>query len=182
MIACLGWGSLVWDSGALPICRHWFEDGPFVQVDFLRQSKDDRITLVLSDAAAPVRGLWATMTDNDLERAKEGLARREGIPASNIYKSVGSWTRGDAAPVGMANLPQWAAAHAMEHVIWTALPPKFGGQERCPTADEVVEHLVGLKGAIRDVAERYVRRTPRQVDTVIRRMIEARLGWTPTDD
>lgn len=181
MIACLGWGSLAWDSGALPIYRHWFEDGPFVQVDFLRQSKDDRITLVLSDTAAPVRGLWALMTDDDLERAKESLAHREGIPSSNISKSIGSWSRGDTAPRAIANLSQWAAANAMEHVIWTALPPKFGGKERCPTADEVIKHLVGLTGPIRDVAERYVRRTPRQIDTLIRRGIEARLGWTPID-
>jgi hypothetical protein len=181
MIACLGWGSLVWDPGALPIHRHWFEDGPFIKVDFLRQSKDDRITLVLSDAAAPVRSLWATMTVDDLEQSKKALARREGIQTSDISKFIGSWSHGTVAPSAISGLSHWAAVHEIEHVIWTALPPKFDGKERYPDADEVMKHLSGLTGPVRDVSERYVRRAPRQIDTAIRKIIEAKLGWTPID-
>lgn len=178
-IACLGWGSLVWDPRDLPIRREWFADGPLVRAEFLRQSQDQRITLILHKDVPFVRSLWALMEVTSLAEAREQLALREGIKDTRIAQDIGTWSQGSPEVPVIAGLAAWAAARGIGHVIWTALPPKFADKAgRVPKAAGVVQHLAGLKGPTRDVAEQYIRRTPRQVDTPYRREIEARLGWT----
>lgn len=175
-IVCLGWGSLIWDPRSLPIQRQWFEDGPLIKVDFLRQSKDNRITLVLHKSAEPVRSLWTLMTVQTLEEAKKALAAREGSPE----KFIGSWSQGQPDNNScIFDLASWAETRSIKHVIWTDLPPKYGikGNGTCPTPEQVIEHLNGLRGPERDNAENYIRQTPAQIDTPYRRHIEAELGW-----
>lgn len=184
-IACLGWGSLVWDTRELPIRRGWFNDGPFAPVEFLRQSKDGRITLVLNDGGSPVRVLWALMDASNIEDARRALGAREGIPEKNWPKHVGAWLCQEGAPPGaMPTLNQWAQSCGIDGVVWTALPPKLNGQPDGyrATADEVTAYLTGLEGRTRELAEQYVRNAPRQIDTPIRRRIEAELHWSPSGD
>ena len=87
-----------------------------------------------------------------------------------------------ASPTSIPGMKAWADARGLHGVVWTALPSVFGGVERVPGEDEVVGYLRGLRGAVRDEAERYIRRAPRQTDTAWRRRIEAEFGWTPIDD
>jgi hypothetical protein len=177
-IACLGWGSLIWDPGSLPIQRRWFEDGPFVPVEFTRQSSDGRITLVVEPTAAPVRVLWAVMLATELQAAREALRDRERITGNDWTSRIGSWQRGESVPQLMPELNNWAQAHGLDAVIWTALGPRFNNREAAPTVDQVVGYLRTLTGTTRDAAERYVRCAPRQIDTEYRRRIEAELGWS----
>jgi hypothetical protein len=178
VIACLAWGSLVWDPRGLPIRAGWFEDGPMVRAEFARQSSDGRITLVLEKSAAPVRSLWAVMDRADLAAAREALRERESIPVQRL-DLVPGWVLNSSAPPLILDLEQWARGRAVHGVIWTALAPKFQGNARAPTGDEVVKYLGGLTGGERDRAEEYVRRAPRQIDTAYRRRIEAALQWFP---
>lgn len=177
-IACLGWGSLVWDPRSLPIQRHWFQDGPFAPVEFTRKSSDGRVTLVIDPSAAPVRLLWAMMLPTDLQIAKEALRDREGITATDWSTKIGSWQRGDPAPAAIPELPTWAQGRGPDAVIWTALSPMFDGQDTSPSSEQVIGYLRDLTGTSRDNAERYIRLTPRQIDTEYRRRIEAALGWS----
>ena len=176
-IACLGWGSLIWDRQCLPIRRYWFDDGPLIPLEFARQSMDDRITLVISLDAHPVRSLWALMDSDRLEDAKKHLQRREGTKNPDY---IGNWSRGQLSPVSIPGLSEWALARNVDSVIWTALPPKFNGDNnRQPSVEEVLGHLRALSGTERDVAEDYIRRAPRQIDTSYRRRIETELEWVP---
>lgn len=180
-IACLGWGSLVWDPRELAIQRRWFDDGPLIHVEFARQSQDGRITLVLVQTENPVRSLWAVMDATDLASAKTDLRKREGILEKHKDKHIGTWSAGQPSHALIPGLAEWAVAHGIAHVVWTNLPPKFNDSETKPSAEQVVQYLGGVTGALREVAERYVRFTPRQVDTAYRRRIEAALQWTARD-
>ncbi|WP_320534490.1 hypothetical protein [Robbsia andropogonis] len=183
-IACLGWGSLVWDVRGLPIRRGWFEDGPLAPVEFLRQSKDGRVTLVIDEGGQPMRVLWALMDSTNIEGARHALGAREEIPEKNWQKHIGVWQRSDGSPpAAMPTLNHWAQSCGLDGVVWTALPPKFGGQDgHRASADEVTAYLVGLEGRKREIAEQYVRNAPRQIDTLYRRRIEAALNWSPIEE
>lgn len=180
-IACLGWGSLVWNPGDLPVLRGWFNDGPLLPIEFARESKDQRITLVLLSEARRVRTLWALMPVDDVQVAREALRAREKIPKRNLDKDIGFWTdTGDSGGLGIRAVGAWGQRMGLDAVVWTDLPPKFRGNVgQIPTSDEVVEHLRGLEGKAKDNAEKYVRRAPVQVDTERRQRLESEFGWTP---
>lgn len=178
MIALLGWGSLVWDSRGLSIGSPWQADGPVVRVEFLRQSNNGRLTLVLSESAEPVHSLWTTFSGVGLAEAREELRTREGVPRKNFDRHVSSWSQGESRPGSLPGLQAWADARGIESVVWTTLPPKFSGSDdRAPSVEEAVAYLAGLPAPVRGLAEEYVRRAPQQIDTRYRRCIEAELGW-----
>ena len=180
VIACLGWGSLVWDPRSLPIRREWFKDGPFVPVEFARQSSGGRITLVIDERkeAVPVRVLWAQMLSNNLPEARDALGDRENIKEKDRPSRIGSWKRADAAPHNIPELSAWAEAHGVDAIVWTDLKPKFGNKDRTPSAAEVVKYLRTRVGTQRDKAKRYIENAPIQIDTEYRRKIEAALNWS----
>ena len=177
-IACLGWGSLIWKPENLPIQRYWFDDGPLIRLEFARQSQDKRITLVIVPTARPVRSLWALMDSDNLKDAIEQLRVREG---NTKTKFIGHWSRGSRSPDEIPELREWALARNIDSVVWTALPPRFKGENgKLPSVDEVLGHLQELPDAQQEAAEEYIRRAPRQIDTVYRRRIEDELQWLPT--
>ena len=177
-IACLGWGSLIWDPRNLPIRRYWFDDGPLIPLEFARQSMDDRITLVIVPDARPVRALWTLMDSDSFEDAKERLRLREGTENS---KNIGVWSReGPFLDDEIPKLSKWALARNIDSVVWTKLRLKFNGDDTWqPNVEDVLRYLQALTGTARDAAEQYIRRAPRQIDTAYRRRIEAELQWLP---
>lgn len=177
-IACLGWGSLIWDSKELPIQRPWFADGPLVRAEFLRKSGNGRITLVLDESVPPVRSLWSIMDLTDLPAAVTALRKREDVLEKNEEKDIGRWQTGEDSPSLIMGLPLWAQSRGINAVIWTALPHKFHSSGETPTVEEIVAYLRGLTGCVREDAERYIRFAPSQIDTEYRRRIEGELNWT----
>ncbi len=181
MIVCIGWGSLIWCQKALPVLGGWRADGPDLQVEFARESRDKRITLVICETAPAVTLLWTVLDVPTLEDAKQALARREGISADNIRNSIGYWSKtGSSRHLGVDAISTWAEAKGADEIVWTGLKPKMGNDYRIPAVEEVIDHLASLEGTARDAAEEYVRLAPRQIVTPYRTAIEGSLGWTAT--
>lgn len=179
MIVCLGWGSLIWDPRCLPVNGAWNNDGPKLPVEFVRQSKNGRLTLVIDPDSPPTQVLWSVLSVADLSEAVEALCCREGTPTDRI----GRWP--SHSPYECADIiERWARSRDFGGVVWTALRPKFGGQDGSrPTQTQAVDYLASLpERHRRRCAEEYVRRAPSQIDTPYRREIVERLGWTPTDE
>ena len=68
----------------------------------------------------------------------------------------------------------WQRRDAREEVGWITV--KDGRQ---PTVEEIVKHLRELPCDVRERAEKYIRKAPRQIDTPYRRRIEAEFHWEP---
>lgn len=182
-IACLGWGSLVWDPRTIPIRGKWFDDGPILPIEFARESSNGRITLVIADVDFRVRSLWALMSVWNLDDAKAELAARENISEQNVKHSIGFWDRASSNSHGRsaAKIALWAEKHNLNGVVWTNL--KFGfknNRDFMPTYADVLKHLRSLPHEKRRVAEKYIRQAPIQIDTEYRRRMRDDLGWVPT--
>jgi hypothetical protein len=164
----------------LPIRDGWYSDGPALPVEFSRQSANGRMTLAITDCAVPLKVLWSELQVTSLSEARAVLCARECVPKENIASSIGLWEpttfQADAIMHVIAN---WAGAMKVDGVVWTALPPKFGGKAITPSVDQVIEYLSSLIGEPRRLAEEYVRRAPAEIATVYRRCIERALGWAP---
>lgn len=181
-IACLGWGSLIWMPGSLPVRRCWFFDGPLLPIEFARESSGRRITLALADIKNRVRTLWALMSIDTLDQAKRVLADREGINDKNIRYSIGYWDSESNSSHGKyaAEIGDWARPLGLDAVVWTNLEVGFKeSRGTLPQYEQVLEHLRSLSHEERGVAEEYVRKAPAQIDTEYRRNLERDLGWAP---
>ncbi len=201
-IACLAWGSLVWDPRTLPLAGPFRLDGPPLPVEFSRVSLDGRVTLVLDGSAPASPTYCGPLAVADLDEAVEALAERERIVPAERGRFVGALVRGGGrqhasdwidAIEGSAGrgetdselvsaIASWLEPRPLDAVLWTALPSRGpAGEAMRPGLDRLLAHLETLEGEARMRAEEYVRRAPRLVRTPHRARFEAHLGWWPRE-
>ena len=176
----LGWGSLIWDKEKeFPVESGWAHDGPCLPVEFARQSSDERITLVIAHGSRLVRVFSARLKVDSLSDARSALACREGIRKEFSNRSIGYWSPSEVSSHKESKvIGHWACEKGVDGVVWTALKPRFKGETRMPSVDEVIKHLNGLSGSERRIAKEYICKTPPEVRTDYRLAIERELGWT----
>ncbi len=191
-IACIGWGSLVYDPRELP-CGDWYSDGPMLPVEFARESggkkrsdPGERITLVICPGVARVRTYWTVLEVSDLWSGRKCLALREYDRASDVWAEdhTGYWERasGEAHGAEAETIRTWAMGRDLAAVVWTHLDYGFKqSRNAMPDGPAIVQYLRNLDAARKPAAEDYVRCAPAQIDTAYRRLIARELGWEPRD-
>jgi hypothetical protein len=185
-IACIGWGSLIWQPGDLPACGGWRSDGPRLPVEFARISRDGRLTLIVWPGVPEIDTYWTEMTLPTLDAAIAALASREGCPP----RFIGHWSRdragAEVAPEAVATVTAWAAHRDLQAAVWTDLPSTFAKRTGAPWSPSAAVNYLG--GLVRDDAEalprarEYIRRAPAQTRTATRTLAEQELGWLPADE
>ena len=183
-IACIAWGSLIWEPGPLKLASGWRPDGPHLPLEFVRDSDDsDELAVVLHPSAPLMPTYWALLDTSSIDAAREMLREREKI-RPEYPQWVGTVPdplerAGDAVSDTVAS---WLHARELDAAVWTALPAKFAKvSERAPSAHEAIAFLAGLSGEQREKAESYVRKVPPEIRTLYRTLFEEKLGWTPED-
>lgn len=179
-IACIGWGSLIWNPGSLLIRREWFFDGPFLPIEFTRQSQDGRLTLVITPTVKPIRTLWALLATEDISISKESLRVREGIHENKASQYIDTISANEETndPIRLT-IQDWLRVLKIDAAIWTNLPSKFDKEDKkVPTIEEAIVYLERLDINKRKLAEEYVRKAPKQIDTDYRREFEKHFGWS----
>ena len=176
-IACIGWGSLIWNLDGFPIRGDWEKDGPKLKVEFVRQSKDGRLTLVLSPNARPITTLWALIAKDNIHEAIESLKVREKISSHNNNFIGHVFNGSNETDELKKTIENWLKLKSLDAAIWTNLPCRFNNKKVEPSITAAVEYLKNLPDDIKKIAEEYVRRAPRQVDTEYRRIFESELNW-----
>ena len=177
-IACLGWGSLIWKPGVLPVASEWHDYGPRLPIEFAREGDHGELATVLCGGAKEQPAWWVMLSSTDLGQARELLRQREEIDPSHP-EWVGD-TETDQRGAAVEAIRAWAHGRGIDAVVWTALPPRCDGIDgQMPSEDDAVRYLDALEGKERAHAEQYVRRVPAMIATRNRAAIERALGWTP---
>lgn len=186
-IACLGWGSLLWDPRTLPMVGGFEAVGPWLPIEFSRVASDGRVTLVIDPSAAPIRTQCVRLDAVDLDSAIAALGVREKIGPERRREWIGVQTRSQpdrdtgATPGPVREtIATWLGEGDFDAVVWTALPARTpDGRFAEPTLEALIAHLESLRGSARARAEEYIRRAPATTRTLRRDRFEAAFGWTP---
>ena len=75
-------------------------------------------------------------------------------------------------------IKKWLLEKNLDAALWTGLSYSKKTNNKRPELKDIFRHLEQLTEDERRIAEQYIRKTPRQIDTVYRREIENKLGWT----
>lgn len=174
-IACIGWGSLIWDQRNLKVKGEWFNDGPKLPIEFARESGDGRITLVIEEKSEVVMTFWSIFITEDFDEALESLRSRERTNIRHIHHQLAQEeTKSEIERI----IKSWLIEKNLDCAIWTGLPPKFSDVEnKVPTINEILEYIASLDELTLNKTKEYIQNTPQQISTNFRNSITEKFHW-----
>lgn len=180
-IAILGWGSLLWQPKDLQFNKEigWSVNGPMLPIEFARISKDGRLTLVITKVLKEVQTYFAISSYENIDEAVLNLAVREGSGRGQIGYYDKSNNTFSQEVFFESNILDWINNTDIDAVIWTNLGENWKIKNEDGKTIERIDYLKSLTGTKRVLAEEYIRRTPTQIQTHYRRLIEKELDWKP---
>jgi hypothetical protein len=201
-ISIIGWGSLIWCPGAPKIKSRWRTDGPPLPIEFARISGNGRLTLVIYERSADMDTYWALSSCETLDTAIENLQEREGTPTKrriHCLLSSGEVYQGDGISRNVSDgirrkVGTWLARKpGLSAAVWTGLQSNWEEKRDGKTfsVEDAVLYIRELEHAVKqgtvDVrrsaeivlnsAREYVRNTPDQVQTRVRKILSAQPQW-----
>jgi hypothetical protein len=177
-IAILGWGSLIWDTGDLPLETDWIQGGPVVPIEFSRisHSRNGALTLVIDPInGTPIRSRYALSQRTNLNDAIGDLQTRESTIWTYIgYVNLKKNTQRCVAYPGAADvIRRWAQDNNLDAVVWTDLPSNFLEKENKDfTVSVAIKYLKRLPGSGASKAREYINKAPQDVVTPLREALE----------
>jgi hypothetical protein len=181
-IAVIGWGSLIWDPRSLKLASKWRHGGPRLRVEYSRISSGHRITLVIHKRVPLQPTQWVISALNTLQEVRIDLQQREGVHFST---SICTFSRNGQCegevPILVRNaMKNWLAQHpSIDAAIWTGLASNWSQKrDKRFSRKDAMRYLKKLCDTQQQAAaQEYVQRTPRNVRTPLRLVIEKQLGW-----
>jgi len=172
-IAVIGWGSLIWDPRTLARSGRWHEAGPHLPIEFVRISKDGRLTLAIHPPSKEQRTYWVLSALDTVEAARNDLALREVTTVDNVGSAFRDEVRCGEDAIEVA-VRRWLGGHSdLEAAIWTGLPFTLEGPDVVAQAVAYLTSLT-LGSAVYDRAREYVTNAPPQIQTAVRREMQDR--------
>lgn len=180
-IAVIGWGSLIWSPGNLALSSRWYDDGPYLPLEFARKSDDGRLTLVIHGDDKQSRTYWAESSLHDIDAACTNLKEREGTKLKHVQRVArADPDPDDDAVPGRKAIWEWLGRqeHDIEAAVWTALPPweEFTLDVALAYLRELERNRDEAAAALRPARE-YIRNAPAQTQTPLRERVRKELKW-----
>jgi hypothetical protein len=178
MIAILAWSSLIWKPQNLPYKGFWKKGGPTLPLEFTRITEIRPLTLVLDPTSGVACPTWFAISSRDnLFDAIEDLKSREDAPDECIgYVDVEknrSSLQEYPQQINIENIVRdWCNSNKIPAAIWTALPPNFTSLLGVDfSVDAAVNYLKDLPQKDQESALEYIRKTPDEISTPLRRRV-----------
>lgn len=179
-IAILGWGSLIWNPGNLETLGEWQNDGPSLPIEFSRISENGRLTLVIDTRATDVKTLYITSAFQEIEAAILNLAAREqteNLENIGFINFIANTQRVLDANLTIINkLTDWNKSREFDAIIWSDFSRNFQLRTgNILTVAHAIQHIEQLATENKRAAVEYIRNAPVQIQTRLRKDLEAQL-------